>query len=421
VVKVLLTPFGSHGDVHPFLALGTELVRRGHEVQVITNGHFRGLVEQAGLGFAEAGTAEYYREVIDNPDVWHPRRGAALFFAYLVGPLLRRVYEVLAERYEPGRTVLVSPPQALAARLAQEKLGAPLVTVHIAPASLRSSVAPPVLPGVFLPQWAPRWAHRFVFWVGDRFIVDPVVNGPLNAFRAELGLPPVRRIMKGWWNSPQRIVGLFPAWFAPPPPDWPAQLRLTGFPLFDERRLRAPPAELEAFLAAGTPPLVFTPGSAMLYGQAFFEAALEACRRLGRRGLLLTGHAGHLPPSLPESVRHFDYVPFSQVFPRAAAVVHHGGIGTTAQGLAAGVPQMVMPMNFDQADNAARVIRLGVGDALGPRRFTDARLARRLEKLLRPEVRGRCQEVVTRFRGTDAVGQACDLIEGLCGATSLSR
>jgi UDP:flavonoid glycosyltransferase YjiC (YdhE family) len=420
-VKVLLTPVGSHGDVHPFVALGLELARRGHDVTVITNGAFRDLVARAGLAFAELGSAELLHQLLADPLVWDPVRGSRLFFGFLTTLPLRPLFEAVAGRCEFGRTLVVSPPTALGARLAQEKLGAPLVTVHMAPAALPSVYRPPRMPGAYgiiQPSWSPRWYSRLIYCLAELLSVDRIMAGPLNAFRAELGLPPVSRVISHWWNSPQLVLGLWPAWFAPPPPDWPPQVRLTGFPRFDERGLRDLPVGLDEFLRAGDPPLIFTPGSAMMHGRHFFEAGIEACRLLGRRGILLTSFHEHLPASLPAFLRHYCYVPFSEVFPRAAAVVHHGGIGTTAQGLAAGVPQLIMPLGFDQYDNAARVARLGVGASLPPRKFTGARVARALEELLQPDVRVACQEVAGRFQGENAVGAACDLIEGLAGTAA---
>lgn len=411
-MKILLTPIGSHGDVHPFVGLGLELKRRGHRVVVITNPHFQKLIERAGFEFVPLGVEEDYHNALANPDVWHPRRGFTLFLGYLV-TLLRPLYQLVAEHYVPGEAVLVQPPTSMGARIAQEKLGIPAATIHLGPAGLRSLADPAVLPGVWLPSWAPNFMRRMVYWCGDRFMIAPVIDAPLNAFRAEVGLPPVHRPFAEWWNSPQRILALFPDWFAPMPADWPAHTRLCGFPLFDERGMAELPAELEAFLQAGEPPVIFTPGSAMRHGLPFFQAAVDACKRLNRRGLLLTVHADHVPANLPSTIRHFTYIPFSQVFPRSAAVVHHGGIGTTSQALAAGIPQLIMPMGFDQPDNAARLELLGVGRSLPPYRFTGTKVAGKLQELLQSEIRQRCQELSTRLTNQRALEQSCKLIEEL--------
>lgn len=412
-MKMILVPIGSHGDVHPFIALGMELARRGHQVLVLTNDHFQKLVEKARLTFVSLSTTEEFQELINHPDLWHPSRGARLLFGSLNRFPLRLVYERILEHYEPGHTVVVNSPLGLGARVAQDKFGVPLATVHIAPSSLPSVHLAPVLPVGALPSWSPRWLRRLAYWCGDRLVVDPLVCKELNRFRAELGLPPVYRIITRYWNSPQLVLGLFPNWFAPRQPDWPPQLQLTGFPRFDEATMTDMPAGLEEFLQAGEPPLIFTPGSAMTQGQSFFRAALEACQRLQRRGLFLTGYEDHLPSPLPESVQHFRYVPFSRVFPRAAAVIHHGGIGTTSQALAAGVPQLIMPMGFDQPDNAARVFRLGAGNMLYPKKFMGGNVAAALQPLLTASVRQRCQEIAGWFAGANPIGEACDWLEKL--------
>ncbi len=409
-MKVLLTPMGTHGDVHPFVGLGMELARRGHDVTVITCPVFQGLVERAGLPFVPIGTVEQFEEVLNNPLIWHPREGFKILLKYLVIGM-RPLYDLIAQHHVPGETVVVHSPLGVGARIAHDKLGVPLVTVHLAPSSLRTVIEPPALPGVWLPRWAPQFVTRLVFWSGDRFVIRPIVDAPLNQFRAELGLPPVARPLASWWNSPQCILGLFPDWFGPPLADWPAQTRLCTFPLFDERGLVELPADLEAFLQAGAPPVIFTPGSGMAHGHAFFQAALEACEQLSCRGILLTMHQAHLPAKLPDHVRHFTYIPFSQVFPRAAAVVHHGGIGTTAQGLAAGVPQLIMPMGYDQPDNARRLERLGVGASLPVHRFTGANLTAVLRRLLQPEVRVRCKEVAERLTDRRPFEEMCGIIE----------
>jgi len=280
------------------------------------------------------------------------------------------------------------------------------------PAGLRSMVETPVLGPLILGSWAPRFLKRLQFHLADKLLVDRLINRGLTPFRAAHGLPPVSHVADRWWNAPRRVIGLFPEWFAPPQPDWPPQVVLTGFPLWDERGYSAVPDELEAFLAAGDPPIVFTPGSAMLHGHEFFQVAAQACRRLRRRGILLTRYPEQLPDRLPDEVRHCEFVPLGALLPRAAAIVHHAGVGTLAQGLAAGIPHLSMPMSHDQPDNAARLARLGVGLAIKPKHFQAERVAAALEQLLGSrEVQDRCRELAGRFDTARAVERTCREIE----------
>jgi len=409
----ILTPFGSSGDVFPYLAIGRELRQRGHDVTLCAAVPFRGAAERAGLAFASGGSADDYDAITHHPDLWHPRRGMRLILQ-LISEALRGHYATLTDLYEPGRTVLVGHPLALVTRTFEEKHRVPAASIHIAPGVIRSEHMAPVFePGYDLTRF-PRWYKRGVYWVADRFFLDPHITPALNAFRAELGLPPVRRVFQSWLHSPQLTIGIFPGWFGPPQPDWPPQTRLTGFILYDDDASNQADPQIEEFLAFGKPPIVFTPGTGNRQASQFFDAAVTATNILGMRALLLTGFPEQLPPNLPETVRHASYLPFSSVLPRSAAIVHHGGVGTCAQGLAAGIPQLTMPMGFDQPDNAARLRRLGVGTWLTPRKFTPHRLASALKRLLEGcETAAACQEYSRRARETDAVGTTCDLLEEL--------
>jgi UDP:flavonoid glycosyltransferase YjiC (YdhE family) len=217
-----------------------------------------------------------------------------------------------------------------------------------------------------------------------------------------------------WWHSPHCILGLFPDWFAPPQADWPPNVHLTGFPLFDEAEHVELSGAVEQFLNAGTPPIVFTAGSAMRHGHDFFSAAADACVRLDKRGILLARFSEQIPTGLPTTVRHFDYVPFSLLLRRAAALVHHGGIGTTAQALAAGLPQLIMPLAHDQPDNAMRLKRLGVGESLTRGKFKGPAVAQRLRALLSdPDLPARCRVLADRINRDHALARSCEVIEGL--------
>jgi len=412
-LNIILIAIGSAGDVHPMVSLGLGLRARGHRITLITNGHFRPLAERVGLDLVELGTVEDYEEVISRPEVWDPAKAPRLVLEWATLKPMRPTVEILQELNVPGETVVAAPVTAFGARIAQEALGIPLVSVLLQPAILRSLTHPPILAGFPASRSMPQIWNRWMYWLADVAFVDRLVAPETNAFRAEFGLPPTRRFFSEWMLSPARILGLFPEWLAGRPADWPAQLRLTGFPLYDESDRVELAAEVEDFLAAGAPPIVFTPGSAMRHGHAFFTQAVDACRRMGHRAVLISRFREQIPYDLPPEIRAFDFVPFSQIFPRAAAVVHHGGIGTSAQGLAAGVPQLIMPLAHDQHDNAARLERLGVARSLPVRRFQGSVVADRLRELIgSPKFRQQARQYAAELlRNQDSLAQSCQVIE----------
>jgi UDP:flavonoid glycosyltransferase YjiC (YdhE family) len=414
-LHVLIIALGSAGDVHPFAGLGHALRERGHRVEVITNPYFQKLIESLELKFAAAGTVQQYLDATQDPRLWHPTKGFQLVARWLMLEQMPGIYEMVMQRFEPGRTVVVAPFSAFGARMAQEKFGVPLVSVHLQPGLLRSLYDAPEFPlPRMLTSWKPlaRVLHSAAFALLDRLLVEPALAPGINEFRAKLGLAPVHGILAGWVHSPELVIGLFPDWFGCPQPDWPGNVRLTGFPLFDESSTRKMADEVVGFLDAGEPPIVFTAGSAMRQAPEFFRMAVEACQALGHRGALITKYAEQLPPALPANVQHFEYVPFSRILPQAAAFVHHGGIGTTAQAFAAGVPQFVTPFNHDQPDNAERVRRLGAGRVTWASSLTSRKMIRQLGALLESkDVRERCRELAARIEGPRAVSETCDLIE----------
>jgi rhamnosyltransferase subunit B len=207
----------------------------------------------------------------------------------------------------------------------------------------------------------------------------------LDEVRARLGLAPARQIMGQWLHSPERVICAWPDWFAPPQADWPPQAVTAGFV-----RWPAPPghgldAALQAFLAAGSAPVGFTPGSAMAQGRDFFQRALQACAALGLRAVLVSPFTDQWPTPLPAWAHAVPYVPYDLLAPRLRALVHHGGIGTCVQGLAAGIPQGVLPFAHDQFDNASRLVRLGVALTWSPAASLRT-WVRQLERLSREPV-----------------------------------
>jgi len=411
-MRFLLTPVGSSGDVHPFVGIGRELLARGHEVSLFSAEPHRQVVEQSGIEFVPTASGEQYHDATLNPDLWHPSRGFRTVLE-LVMPMLEPTHRALQARHRPGRTALVGHPLGFATRTFEEQTGVPAATIHLAPSSLRSVYQVPALPPGVDISGLPQLLKRGLWALIDRVGIDPLVTPTLNRWRGTLGLPPVRRVFKDWVNSPRLVIGLFPEWFGARQPDWPGQFQHASFPLWDDPDAPLDP-ELSAFLQGGTPPVVVFPGSANRHGRAFFAAAAAALQRLRRRGIFLTGYAEQLPPALPDSILQRSYAPFSAVLPRSAALVHHGGVGTMAQGFAAGLPQLIMPMAFDQPDNALRATRLGTARWLAPKRFTPERVTAALEELLDdPAVARATAEHQNRLRDVSGIRMACDMLERL--------
>lgn len=415
--QFLITALGSYGDVHPMVGLGSALAARGHGVKIFTNPYFEDVVSGAGLEMVALSTREEYVQLSQHPDLWHPIRGPKLVLGKASGEMLDPLYEKLMQHYAPGETVFCAHAMDMASRIAAEKLGAPIASVMFAPGVLWTLHDSPRLKGTLLGPRVPRWLKKLQFSMADRFFVMPLLGPRINGLRKKLGLSLVNRVFSNWLFQCDLMLGLFPDWFGPPQPDWPANSQAVGFPLWDAHDADPLEAGVQEFLAAGSPPIAFSPGSANREAHQFFAAAVDACQRLGRRGILLTKYDHQLPARLPESVRHFGFVPMSKLLPHTAALVHHGGIGSCGQGLAAGVPHIVRPMSYDQFDNSRRLERLGVGKEISVRRFTGQSVADTLAKLLDSSaVAVKCKELAARCDGSASLAAACDALERLVDA-----
>jgi UDP:flavonoid glycosyltransferase YjiC (YdhE family) len=383
--RFLFHAIGSLGDLHPYIAVGRELVRRGHIAVIASAEEFRAPVEAAGVGFARVGptVASFgdYRELMRR--AFDPRRGTEFMVRELVMPSVRQVHADLVPVCA-GMDVLVSHPLGVALPLVAECNAQPWVSTVLAPMSLLSAHDPAVLPRL---GWlhALRWLgpapHRWLLGLAARRVWQ--WEAPLHEFRRSLGLAPAAHpaMLHGQF-SPLGTLAMFDRVLAAPQPDWPVHTVVAGAALYDG----GPPedaslGELQAFLAAGDAPIVFALGtSAVWIAGDFWERAIAAVRALGRRAIYLTGPS-HLP-QLPDTMRAFAYLPYSLVFPRAAVIVHQAGIGTLAQAMRAGRPQLIVPVSFDQPDNARRAAALGVGRVLPFERASAARLTAELGAVL---------------------------------------
>jgi len=413
-MRIILNTWGSFGDIHPYMAIGMELQRRGHVPVIATMEVYREKIEGVGLEFVPVRPnipqpKEQSPELLEK--IMNPRTGPRFLTEGLVFPAVRDAYADLLNAVA-GADLLVTHPAAPAGPLVGQKTGMPWISTVLAPFSFISAYDPPVPP--------------FWQWTRNLSMLGPEVMGfllnlskstykakAITDFRDELGLPDVGNPMFEGQHSPACVLALFSKVFAKPQPDWPQQTEVTGFCFYDGHHEVEMPPELSRFLDSGAPPIVFTLGSSAVWvARDFFAESIDAARGVGRRAVLLIGDERNMPRSFPEGVIAVDYVPYQSLLPRACAVVHHGGVGTTSQALLAGVPTLIVPFAFDQSDNADHARRLGTSRTLYRKNYVAQRVANELNELLRhPAYARNALEVRQHLQRENGPVRAADIIE----------
>jgi len=418
VKRILLTTTGSLGDLHPSIAIGLGLKERGHTVTVASSRLYREKVMRTGLDFAPMGphfdlvSPDFAREIM------HPRKGPERLIRHMLYPGVPAAYAEVMDALR-GCDLVVTHPITFAAQIAAEKLGLPWISTVTAPLSIFSKYDPPVM------AMMPSLAKLRGLGPGVSGLIRGLGRAttrrwrkPIVEFRASLGLTPGEDPLFEGQHAPHAVLAMFSRVMAEPQPDWPRQARVIGFPFYDQAEHgQGLDGELERFLDSGPPPVVFTLGSsAVLDAGTFYQESAAAVKSLGCRAVMLMGANAILGP-LPASTAAFAYAPYSKIMPRAACVVHQGGIGTCGQALAAGRPMLVMPYAFDQPDNAARLQRFGVARTIGRKDYTARRVAAELDRLLTDaSYAEKAAEGARRVGAEDAVGAACNAIEECAGS-----
>lgn len=416
---IVIATVGSLGDLFPLLAVGQALQRRGHRITVATHAVHQPVIAQSGLGFADAsGMAEPDDRAAFIARAFHPWRGPSFvvrdFAAADVQASYRKLLPVCA-----GADLLITTTLAFAGQILGEQGEADgtlrWMSVVLAPAGFLALGDMPATGLDLLDAWV-RASPAMARALGG--LARRVTHGwtaPVRAFRRTLGLP--ARSPRGdpfhrGQHAPRGVLALFPPAFGAAQPDWPPQTHLCGFARYVQPSTLDP--ALSAFLDAGTAPLVFSLGSTAVHANAaFLRESLQATAALGQRAVLLTGSPemrARLPARLPDTVHCIDYAPHAALFPCAAVVVHHGGIGTSAEALRAGVPALVVPHGFDQPDNAARLQRLGVARVLPASRYRADRAARVLRALQHPSFMTRSRTLASGL-ALEGATVAADAVE----------
>jgi rhamnosyltransferase subunit B len=429
-MKIVLSTFGSLGDLHPMLALAVELQQRGHRISINTLEVYREKIETLGFEFHPLrpnlnpeDDRELAREIMDA------KTGTEKLLKEILLPNVRAMYEDLMSAVE-GADLFVTGEVVFPAASVAEKTRIKWITTSLAPASFLSPHDP------FVPPTA-QWLKHFrflgsTFHAGIYSFVHRLVAswlGPYREFRREIGLSEDHDpIFKDKFSKLLHLA-MFSKVLGKPQPDWHSPTLQTGFCFYDgQADLGKMPEDLQTFLDAGEPPIVFTLGSAaVMDARDFFEQSAKAAEILNRRAVLLYGIFNE-PPKIMENgkwkmenegkkqpqIVAFDYAPFSQIFPRAACVVHQGGVGTTAQVLSAGVPHLIMPYSHDQPDNAARCERIGVARTISRDGYTAEAAAKELREILNdPNYKSEAVKASKIVKAENGTKMACDAIEDI--------
>ncbi len=397
---------GSAGDVFPMLGLGRRFSQLGHEVTVLTSDYFQRDVTNGGFHFVRLGEPGIYEASIQDPRLWHPTKSFAYLYETMCRPSIEPMFEIVREFSNQPNSITLINCFGFGALCAAEAHAAKVVTVHLQPSVLASLRDPPAMPQVVGPKWLRSW----MLWLGGKIAIDPVVLPTLNDFRASKGLGPVRDVMH-WWNSTLLNVLLFPEWFAKPAADWPTPFVQTSFPIWDRDNEADLPDSVVEFLSSGEPPVVVTGGSANVHTKKLFAIAQDVCQSLNERILYLSAKEDQLPDPLPSSAFVCPFVSLKKLLPKCKAVINHGGIGTASQTLAAGLPQVIIPLAHDQFDNGERITRLGLGRSLPSKRLTNASLFRCLKLIIEDRsMRFRCGEFASMLATERGVDEAVDKV-----------
>ncbi len=403
------------GDIYPFLKLAVALIERGNRVTFLGSGPHADYVRKKGVPFHSIFSNEEFSQIISESDLWHPQKGARIVFEAIsrrIDPILDFVAGLSADQ----ALTFICHPLVLpcVALVGANRVGVLIVGAYLAPSSLRSYCDPMTLGVLRIPHWMPFFLRRWMWQLADKYYIDPFIVPALNEARKLKGLPPVSHFFEHMQSIPDLSVTFFPCWFSETRSDWPQPMYRVNFPLYDPNPVNHFSDELNLFLMAGDAPIIFTPGTGNRHATNYFKIALQASVLLGKRAIFLTKYPEQIPIDLPSTVIWQEYLPLHQLLPKAAVLVHHGGIGTVAEALRAGVPQLIIPLAFDQFDNAACVERLGAGVSLLHTSLSVDRLIKKLRELFSSDkVAAHCELAASRFADGDKMDSLCETIEAL--------
>ena len=407
-MKAIMINLGTRGDINPLIAIGMQLKTRGHDVTLISSEIYENLVISKGLNFISCSSKAKYLDHINTPNLhkYSQKKIIVSILEHFQDPL-KSIFNIISAECT-RETVLISTPLMFSAKIASEKLNLPLVNLCIQPNVIWSVANTTATVGSKVHKF-PYFLRKIILGTVDRFFLDRLCL-PVNKFRTEIGLKKVTNIFSKWMYSNQKLICLFPSWFASIASDWPKHTETTGFIQYAEDNRLA--TEVEDFIANGSSPILFTCGTGVTQAHEFFEASVKIVRQLGMRAIFLTLYKEQLPTLNPETEISALYVPLDKVLPKTALIVHPGGIGTLFQAISSKTPQLIVPFYFDQADNGERVEKLGLGQMISRKNYIKPQTAEKITELLSSQsIKSACEKYSSQINSANDLEKICDSIE----------
>ena len=419
--EILFSALGTKGDIYPLIGLASNLMRRGHKVVFMTNDYFKPTIESHRIEFYSLGSKDSYMYHHCDKSLWDPKTDFfELAFSDYMKPAIRASYDYVKDRYAMHDNLLVISLSSLTsgAFMAAQALNIPAVLISLSPAYIPSRTYIHAPLSWFIPNSAPQFIKTAVFafskWRLSKAISKKDYFIELNQIRNEYGLPPVSASSFSPVSCSDNAfrIGFFPEWYGHRPSDWPDDLHLVGFPLFDEIN-NAARETVDNFILHNGQPVLFTAGTGVFDTETLFTEGQKICNELNVSGLFVGGGEQAADFITSPNCIHVGYVDFEHVLPQCLAIVHHGGIGTLAQAVRSAIPQLIRPLTFDQPENGCRVQRMGLGTYILPKLFK----AKYVVPMLKALIDGRhdnhqLHAYSADIKRNNAIGQACDLIEG---------
>ena len=418
-MRITIFAAGSRGDIQPCITLGKGLQQAGYQVCLAAPENFADFIQKNGVGFYPVGGDVQQIMASDTGRKFMETGGAnpirsIMAMRKLIAPVAKRMAGDAYDACKETDALICLGVFSAFGKSIAEALNIPVMNIE----------PTPLLPTKAFP--APSWplqrnlggVHNYLSGVAMLRVIWQWYSPFVNDFRRRLGLTPfsAAHFLRRLKSTP--MLSAYSPSIIPHPADWPGSVHVTGYLFLDNQPDWQPPPELEAFLDAGDPPVYIGFGS--MSGrrpEPLAKLILQALAKSGQRGVLLTGWGGFQTGAVPENVFVLNSAPHSWLFPRMSAVIHHGGAGTTAEGLRAGVPSIIIPFAFDQSFWGARIKTLGLGvDPIAQKNLTADRLANAISiAVTNSDMKQRASSYGAAIRAEDGTGNAIEVIKRYFG------